>query len=190
MIPEFRTAGAHRRAGHLGEARWRSLPAPQPAMPAAAPIAPRPMTRPWLPRPKARACSPRPTSPTPASLPALKGATVFDGRGGRIDNGVVFMSGGKITSVGGPDTPIPADIGGVRRRRQIRHPRHHRYPLAYRRLPITRGGRAFGRERGDQPDHARSLGRTFGLAARPRLSPARSPMVASPLCRSCPVRPT
>ena len=48
--------------------------------------------------------------PYPGVPTALKGATVFDGRGGRIDNGVVFMSGGKITSVGGPDTPIPADI--------------------------------------------------------------------------------
>jgi imidazolonepropionase-like amidohydrolase len=48
--------------------------------------------------------------PYPSRPTALKGATVFDGRGNRIDNGVVFMSGGKITSVGGPDTPIPADV--------------------------------------------------------------------------------
>ncbi|WP_233994136.1 amidohydrolase [Porphyrobacter sp. AAP60] len=41
---------------------------------------------------------------------AIRGATIYDGKGGRIENGVVFMSGGKITSVGGPDTPIPADI--------------------------------------------------------------------------------
>ncbi|MEQ5788003.1 amidohydrolase [Erythrobacter sp. NFXS35] len=46
----------------------------------------------------------------PGTATALKGATVFDGKGGRIDNGVVFMSGGKIVAVGGPDTPIPADI--------------------------------------------------------------------------------
>ena len=31
-------------------------------------------------------------------------------RAARIDNGVVFMSGGKISSVGGAETPIPADI--------------------------------------------------------------------------------
>lgn len=41
---------------------------------------------------------------------AIRGATVYDGRGQRIENGVVFMSGGKIVAVGGPDTPIPADI--------------------------------------------------------------------------------
>ena len=40
----------------------------------------------------------------------IKGATVFDGEGKRYDNGVVFFSGGKVTAVGGPDTPIPADV--------------------------------------------------------------------------------
>lgn len=48
--------------------------------------------------------------PYPGVATALKGATIFDGRGGKIENGVVFMSGGKIVAVGGPDTPIPADI--------------------------------------------------------------------------------
>ncbi|WOK36263.1 amidohydrolase [Sphingomonas sp. C3-2] len=48
--------------------------------------------------------------PYPGVATAIRGATIFDGEGGRIENGVVFMSGGKITAVGGPDTPIPADI--------------------------------------------------------------------------------
>lgn len=48
--------------------------------------------------------------PFPGVATAIRGATVFDGKGNRIDNGVVFMSGGKIVAVGGPDTPIPADI--------------------------------------------------------------------------------
>ena len=48
--------------------------------------------------------------PFPNVATAIRGATVYDGRGGRIDNGVVFMSGGTIVAVGGPDTPIPADI--------------------------------------------------------------------------------
>ena len=48
--------------------------------------------------------------PFPNVATALKGATVYDGKGGKIENGVVFMSGGKIVAVGGPDTPIPADI--------------------------------------------------------------------------------
>ncbi len=48
--------------------------------------------------------------PYPGVATAIRGATVYDGRGKTIENGVVFMSGGKITAVGGPDTPIPADI--------------------------------------------------------------------------------
>jgi imidazolonepropionase-like amidohydrolase len=48
--------------------------------------------------------------PFPNIATAIRGATVYDGKGGKIENGVVFMSGGKIVSVGGPDTPIPADI--------------------------------------------------------------------------------
>jgi len=48
--------------------------------------------------------------PFPNIATAIRGATVYDGKGGKIENGVVFMSGGKITAVGGPDTPIPADI--------------------------------------------------------------------------------
>jgi imidazolonepropionase-like amidohydrolase len=48
--------------------------------------------------------------PFPNVATAIRGATVYDGKGGKIENGVVFFSGGKITSVGGPDTPIPADI--------------------------------------------------------------------------------
>ncbi len=49
-------------------------------------------------------------TPYPGVPTALVGATVYDGKGGRIDNGVVFFSGGKIVDIGGPDTPIPADI--------------------------------------------------------------------------------
>ncbi len=48
--------------------------------------------------------------PYPSAPTAIRNVTIFDGEGGRIERGVVFMSGGKITSVGGPETPIPADI--------------------------------------------------------------------------------
>jgi imidazolonepropionase-like amidohydrolase len=48
--------------------------------------------------------------PFPNIATAIRGATIYDGKGGVIANGVVFMSGGTITSIGGPDTPIPADI--------------------------------------------------------------------------------
>ena len=46
----------------------------------------------------------------PAAPTAIRGATILDGEGGKIERGVVLMSGGKITSVGGPDVAIPADV--------------------------------------------------------------------------------
>jgi imidazolonepropionase-like amidohydrolase len=46
----------------------------------------------------------------PGQATAIRNVTIFDGEGGRIDNGVVLMSGGKISGVGGPDAAIPADI--------------------------------------------------------------------------------
>ncbi len=45
----------------------------------------------------------------PSAPTAIRNATIYDGEGGRIERGTVFMSGGKITAIGGPDTPIPAD---------------------------------------------------------------------------------
>ena len=45
----------------------------------------------------------------PSAPTAITGVTIFDGEGGRIDNGTVFMADGQISSVGGPDTAIPAD---------------------------------------------------------------------------------
>ena len=45
----------------------------------------------------------------PSVPTAITGVTIFDGEGGRIDNGTVFMAGGKITSIGGPNTAIPSD---------------------------------------------------------------------------------
>lgn len=48
--------------------------------------------------------------PYPGAPTALVGATIYDGAGNRIERGVVFFSGGKIVSIGGPDTPVPADI--------------------------------------------------------------------------------
>ena len=40
---------------------------------------------------------------------AIRNVTIFDGEGGQIDNGVVVFADGKIVSVGGADTAIPAD---------------------------------------------------------------------------------
>nr|WP_231959006.1 amidohydrolase [Altererythrobacter sp. B11] len=44
----------------------------------------------------------------PGEATALVGATVFDGAGGRIDNGTVLFADGKVVAVGGPDLAIPA----------------------------------------------------------------------------------
>ncbi len=45
----------------------------------------------------------------PSDNIVITGATIFDGEGQRIDDGVIFMSAGKIVSVGGPETIIPTD---------------------------------------------------------------------------------
>jgi imidazolonepropionase-like amidohydrolase len=38
---------------------------------------------------------------------AITGATIFDGEGGRIENGTIVLADGVIRAVGGPDTAIP-----------------------------------------------------------------------------------
>ncbi|CAN5175698.1 amidohydrolase [soil metagenome] len=62
--------------------------------------------------PSAEPADPYPSTykPYPGVPTAIRGATILDGEGGRIDKGVVFLSDGKVTAIGGPDTPIPADI--------------------------------------------------------------------------------
>ncbi len=42
------------------------------------------------------------------SVPTLiRGATILDGEGGRIDNGSVLLVNGKVQAVGGPDVGAP-----------------------------------------------------------------------------------
>jgi imidazolonepropionase-like amidohydrolase len=62
--------------------------------------------------PSAEPADPYPSTykPYPGVPTVIKGATILDGEGGRIEKGVVFLSGGTITAIGGPDTPIPADV--------------------------------------------------------------------------------
>ncbi|MCJ2187107.1 amidohydrolase [Novosphingobium sp. 2638] len=45
--------------------------------------------------------------PYPGRPTALTGATVYDGRGGRIDNGTVLFADGKLVAIGGADLAIP-----------------------------------------------------------------------------------
>ncbi len=46
--------------------------------------------------------------PYPGVPTALVGATVYDGAGGRIDNGTVLIAEGKVVAVGGADLAVPA----------------------------------------------------------------------------------
>ncbi len=41
---------------------------------------------------------------------AIRGATIFDGNGQRIDNGTIIFADGAIQALGGPETPIPAGV--------------------------------------------------------------------------------
>jgi len=43
----------------------------------------------------------------PGVLTAITGGTVFDGEGGRFENGTVILADGKVQAVGGPDIPVP-----------------------------------------------------------------------------------
>src|SRR5918994_4777296 len=44
----------------------------------------------------------------PGAMTVIRGATLFDGEGGRIDGGTVVLADGVIQAVGGADTPVPA----------------------------------------------------------------------------------
>ncbi|HEX2764634.1 MAG TPA: amidohydrolase, partial [Allosphingosinicella sp.] len=43
----------------------------------------------------------------PGVVTAITGGTVYDGEGGRIENGTVILADGKVQAVGGPETAIP-----------------------------------------------------------------------------------
>ena len=44
----------------------------------------------------------------PGVLTAIVHATVYDGEGGRIEDGTLLLADGKVKAVGGPDLPVPA----------------------------------------------------------------------------------
>jgi imidazolonepropionase-like amidohydrolase len=72
---------------------------------------------------KAGAAAPRHTPPAdpypstyrpyPGVPTAITGATIYDGEGGRIENGTVVMADGRVQAVGGADTPIPEGAARV-----------------------------------------------------------------------------
>ncbi len=43
----------------------------------------------------------------PGAVTAIRGATVFDGEGGRVENGTVILADGVIQAIGGPDIAVP-----------------------------------------------------------------------------------
>ena len=45
--------------------------------------------------------------PYPGVVTAITGATIFDGEGGRIENGTIVLVQGRIQAIGAADTPIP-----------------------------------------------------------------------------------
>jgi len=44
----------------------------------------------------------------PGAPTVIRGATIFDGEGGQIDNGTIVLADGVVQAVGGPETPVPA----------------------------------------------------------------------------------
>lgn len=59
-------------------------------------------------RPSAQAPAQPPAQPDASRPIAIRGATVLTVTRGTIANGVVVMQNGRLSAVGGPDTPIPA----------------------------------------------------------------------------------
>ncbi len=47
--------------------------------------------------------------PWPSRVTVIRGATIYDGEGRRIDNGTIRLANGKVEAIGGPDLPVPAD---------------------------------------------------------------------------------
>lgn len=45
----------------------------------------------------------------PTRLTVVRNVTIFDGEGGRIDNGSIVLSSGKVDRIGGPDMELPTD---------------------------------------------------------------------------------
>ena len=58
-------------------------------------------------RPRVEDPYPSTYRPYPGAVTAITNATIFDGEGGRIDNGTIVLANGRIQAIGGADTAIP-----------------------------------------------------------------------------------
>ena len=96
--------------------------------PAAAPAA----KAPPAPRYDAAGAIPIPSTyrPYPGVPTAITGATIFDGEGGRIENGTIVLADGRIQAVGGADTPIPEGATRIDGARPLGDAGRDRRPLA------------------------------------------------------------
>ena len=74
----------------------------------------------------------------PGALTVIRGATVFDGEGGRIDNGTVVLADGIIQAVGGPEMPVPSGAYEIDGTGKFVTPGHHRRPQPPWRLSVAR----------------------------------------------------
>ncbi len=95
----------------MGKKRWLWLAAPLALAGCATKEAPE--TASSSPPPKAAATdAPFPSTykPYPSRPTVVRNVTILDGEGNQIDSGTIFMADGKISKIGGPDTPIPADV--------------------------------------------------------------------------------
>src|SRR5687767_11757738 len=57
----------------------------------------------------AAAANPFPSTyrPYPGVVTAITGATIYDGEGGRIENGTVVLADGRVQAIGGAETAVP-----------------------------------------------------------------------------------
>ncbi len=82
-------------------------------------------------------------TPYPGTPTALVGATVYDGKGGTIEDGAVLFRDGKIVGVAAElSTEGYTVVDGTGK---YRHPGHHRYSQPSGRLPYSQRRCAFGR---------------------------------------------
>ncbi len=107
----------------------------------------------------------------PGVLTAITGGTVYDGEGGRIENGTVILADGVVQAIGGPDTPIPAGATRIDAHGKWVTPGIIDVHSPPRRLSLARGRGAPGRQRVDRPRPPRRLGRAQRLAAGSGLQP-------------------
>ena len=112
--------------------------------------------------------------PFPSRTTLVRNATILTAAGPAIERGSILLQNGKIAAVGA-DGQRAGRCARDRCDRQVGDARRHRHALAPRRLCGARHRVAAGRQRDDQSEHRRSLGRAFASGRRIRSSSSRWP---------------